>query len=92
MLVKDKTTQNAYVHMTVKSGSTNDPPNFFGCSHLLEHLLLSSVPCECDKPFTSFILKEGGNYSGSTEYSLTNFSYNVSRSALKESLNQFEIE
>lgn len=90
MLVSDKSAQISAVSIDVGVGSFNEPSNFPGLAHFLEHMLfMGSSKYPNTNEFNDFINKNGGMFNAYTSSENTNYHYSISSEGLEQSLDIF---
>lgn len=90
LLVSDKRAQISAVSIDVGVGSFNEPSNFPGLAHFLEHMLfMGSSKYPNTNEFNDFINKNGGSFNAYTSSENTNYHYSISSEGLEESLDIF---
>lgn len=78
------------VHVLIKSGSFNDDQNFYGCAHLMEHILTSDIRrCPEGQSFSRFIRSHSGCESCITEHLFTNFAFEINQESFEPALKLF---
>lgn len=89
-MVSDPETQKSSVVLTVKSGSLNDPREFQGLSHFLEHMLfLGSQKFPKSGYYREKIIENGGSTNAHTELDRTVYHHTIKNEAFEESLDIF---
>ena len=78
------------VVILVETGSGNEPKEFHGIAHLLEHVIF--LGCEefpDQESFSQFISNNGGTDNGQTTLDYTLFTFNIENDHLSEALYRF---
>lgn len=90
ILVSDPKADKAAAAMNVAIGSGQDPDNFAGLAHFLEHMLfLGTEKYPQAGEYQSFISKHGGSHNAFTSYRDTNYFFEVDSDYLEPSLDRF---
>lgn len=90
LLIADPTTNRAAAALDVFVGSNNDPIEYPGLAHLLEHMLFLGTD-KFPKPgeYQDFISKNNGVYNAYTEPEHTNYFFGVNPLAFESALDRF---
>lgn len=90
VLVSDPKADKAAAAMNVAIGSGQDPKEFAGLAHFLEHMLfLGTEKYPEAGEYQSFISKHGGSHNAFTSYQDTNYFFEVDSNYLEPSLDRF---
>jgi insulysin len=76
--------------VVVKAGSWQDPKDFPGMAHFLEHLLFmgsKAYPIESD--YQEYILDRGGNFNAMTFHDRTLYAFSIQESGFEGALDRF---
>lgn len=80
----------AAVKLTIKVGSSDDPPHAMGLAHFLEHILfMGSTKYPVENSFTDFLSANGGHDNAMTGYENTSFFFDVAGKVLEDALDMF---
>lgn len=89
-LISDPKADKSAAALTVKVGSWDEPKEYPGIAHFLEHMLFlgtKKYPKESDQD--SFITENGGTANAFTASSYTSYMFSVNNSAFEEGLDRF---
>jgi insulysin len=90
LLVSDPSADKAGASLDVKVGSRQDPSNYQGLAHFLEHMLfLGTSKYPRAGEYQEFITANGGNHNAFTSFENTNYFFDVSADALEPALDRF---
>ncbi|MDX1320735.1 MAG: insulinase family protein, partial [Oceanospirillum sp.] len=90
ILVSDPKADKAAAAMNVAIGSGQDPKEFAGLAHFLEHMLfLGTEKYPEAGEYQSFISKHGGSHNAFTSYKDTNYFFEVDNHYLEPTLDRF---
>ncbi|MDX1396941.1 MAG: insulinase family protein [Oceanospirillum sp.] len=90
ILVSDPKADKAAAAMNVAIGSGQDPEEFAGLAHFLEHMLfLGTEKYPEAGEYQSFISKHGGSHNAFTSYKDTNYFFEVDNRYLEPTLDRF---
>ncbi len=90
MLVSDPTTDKASAAMDVYVGSADDPSDFLGLAHFLEHMLfLGTKKYPTPDEYQKFISEHGGAHNAMTSLEHTNYFFDIQAGFLEEALDRF---
>ncbi len=90
LLISDPTTEKAAAALDVHVGSGQDPDNYEGLAHFLEHMLfLGTAKFPQAGEYQSFISQHGGSHNAYTAYENTNYFFDVQPEYLKPALDRF---
>src|SRR5262245_56274533 len=64
LLISDPQVKKSGVSLTVRNGSLNDPQEFQGLAHLLEHAIFKGSANYPGSSFLTFVTEHGGNWNG----------------------------
>jgi len=90
MLVSDPSIEKSAVALSVAVGSLQEPKEFGGLAHYLEHMLFlgtTSYPTVGD--YSEFVSRHGGTQNAYTELDHTNYMVTVNNGAYDEALSRF---
>lgn len=90
ILISDPEVEKSAVAISVMAGSWQDPDDFPGLAHFLEHMLFlgtSEYPDESD--FTRFLSEHGGETNAFTTVDFTSYMFSVNTSGFPEALKRF---
>lgn len=90
LIHKSDENENAAACLAVDVGSFEDPREFMGLAHFLEHLLF--MGCEKypeENSFDEFFGSNGGETNASTDNEMTKYEFEVSSNAFSEGLDRF---
>lgn len=90
MLVSDPSIETSAVALSVAVGSFQEPIEFAGLAHYLEHMLLlgtKSYPIAGD--YSEFVSRNGGSQNAYTQLDHTNYMLAVNNDAYDEALSRF---
>lgn len=80
----------AAAQLTVKVGTSNDPPTAMGLAHFLEHILfMGSEKYPGENSFNDFITANGGADNAMTSFEATTFFFKVGEKSFDEALDIF---
>lgn len=89
-IIKDNNINNCYVSCIVGVGSYNDPKEYSGLAHFLEHMLFLGSKKYPEESYFDNIIKLNGGYSNAyTTLFETNYYYMVNSHFLEQSLDIF---
>ena len=90
LLISDPTTDRAAASLDVYVGSNNDPDEFPGLAHFLEHMLFLGTDRFPEAgEYQQYISTQGGNHNAFTAPEHTNYFFNVDPNGLKGALDRF---
>lgn len=90
LLISDSVAGRANAFFFVGSGSARDPPNKYGLSHFLEHVLfLGNKKYPKEDQFRQFVRTNGGSTNAHTELDLTYYHFEINQEKLLNGLDQF---
>jgi insulysin len=90
VLINDKFLDKSYVTVSVNTGHCNNPKDFGGLAHFLEHVLFLGSNKYPDVNYFFNKINEYGGYSNAhTELQITNYYFNVYDNALDEIIDIF---
>jgi insulysin len=90
--IQDETDDSAHISMAIKAGSLDDPPDYMGLAHFLEHMLFLGSEKFKDKGESYFeeVVKSSGGYSNAyTSLYETVYFFNVLNTNLEKPLEIF---
>ncbi len=89
-LVSDPGADKAAASLVVHAGSLDDPEDFPGMAHFLEHMLFLGTRKYPDpEAYKSFISGHGGHDNAYTGAEYTNYHFDIAPEALPEALDRF---
>ena len=90
LLISDPTTDKAAVSMDVFVGTNNDPRDYPGLAHLLEHMLFLGTDKYPEAgEYQQFISDQGGSHNAFTAPEHTNYFFSLNPKALEPALDRF---
>ncbi|MFO7551829.1 MAG: insulinase family protein [Haliea sp.] len=90
LLVSDPAAQTSSAALSVGVGMLQDPPEYQGMAHYLEHMvLLASEDYPEPDGFMSFISQHGGVHNAYTWLDVTNYMFEIPNAHFTEALNRF---
>lgn len=90
MLVSDPETDKAAASVDVYVGSANDPEEFPGLAHFLEHMLFLGTSKYPDADaYQKFISEHGGGHNAFTSAEHTNYYFDINADHLEAALDRF---
>ena len=90
ILINDTTLDKSYVTVSINSGCINDPIEYQGLSHFLEHLLfMGSKKYPDSSYFMNIINKHGGYTNAFTELEYTVYFFNIFNEGLNDIIDIF---
>ncbi len=90
LVISDKEAQRSAVSVDVKVGSSQDPKNYQGLAHFLEHMLfLGTDKYPNPDEFMEFIGKHGGSNNAYTAFDTTNYYFDINPKYLHSGLKRF---
>src|SRR5690606_35904292 len=90
LLISDPTTERAAAFLDVKVGSGQDPTEYEGLAHFLEHMLfLGTEKYPQAGEYQSFISQHGGSHNAYTAYENTNYFFDIQPEHLEPALDRF---
>jgi hypothetical protein len=89
-LIQDPRAKKASVGLDVAVGEANDPPEYLGLAHYLEHMVFISTSKYPElNGFDRFTADHNGSSNAFTDTYHTNYFFDVNGSALEEGLDRF---
>lgn len=89
-LVSDPHTDKSGATMTVKVGTWEDPPEYPGTAHFLEHMLfLGTKKYPKESEYQRFVSENGGATNAFTTHTQTSYIFAINNSAFEEALDRF---
>lgn len=86
LLVKDTKTDKSSAAFCVNIGSLNDPENFQGLAHFLEHMVfMGTKPYPGENEYNDFLSKNSGYSNAYTEFNKTTYYFESSNEAFVDS-------
>jgi insulysin len=90
LLISDPNSDKASAALDVYVGSANDPKEFLGLAHFLEHMLfLGTKKYPTPDEYQKFISDHGGSHNAFTSLEHTNYFFDIQNSFLEEALDRF---
>lgn len=90
VVVSDKDTNSAGATLVVGTGSFDNPKEFKGLAHFLEHMLfLGTKKFPVPDEFQKFIQEHGGTHNATTEDEQTSYYFTIEADALPKALDRF---
>ena len=90
VLVSDPTIEKSAAALSVGVGSFQEPQDFGGLAHYLEHMLFLGTQSYPDvNEYSEFVSRNGGTQNAYTELDHTNYMVAVNNSAFDEALQRF---
>ena len=90
LLISDKGADKAAASLDVNVGSRQDPDNYQGLAHFLEHMLfLGTEKYPEAGAYQAFITANGGSHNAFTSFEDTNYFFDISADSLAPALDQF---
>ncbi len=90
LLISDPTTDKAAASMDVYTGTNNDPDEFPGLAHFLEHMLFLGTDKFPDAgDYQQFISNQAGSHNAFTAPEHTNYFFSLNPKALSPALDRF---
>lgn len=90
LLVSDPGADKAGASLDVHVGSRQDPKDYQGLAHFLEHMLfLGTEKYPNAGDYQAFISANGGQHNAFTSFEHTNYFFDISAGALEPALDQF---
>lgn len=90
LLISDPRIDKSAAALTVKTGSWEDPAEYPGIAHFLEHMLfLGNKKYPNENDFSRFISENGGQFNAFTANDFTGYIFTVNNSSLPSALDQF---
>ena len=90
MLISDKDADKAAASLDIHVGSSDDPKEYPGLAHFLEHMLfLGTAKYPEPDAYQKFISEHGGGHNAYTSLQNTNYFFDVNADYLEEALDRF---
>ncbi|AKH70326.1 secreted/periplasmic Zn-dependent peptidase, insulinase [Spongiibacter sp. IMCC21906] len=90
LLVSDPNTDKAGASLDVNVGSRQDPADYQGLAHFLEHMLfLGTAKYPRAGEYQEFIVAHGGSHNAFTSFEDTNYFFDISADSLAPALDRF---
>src|SRR5437879_568823 len=90
LLISNNKTERCAVSMDVGVGSFNDPPEYQGLAHFLEHMLfMGSEKYPSENEYSEFMTARGGGSNAFTGNSNTNYHFDILPEYLEEAIDIF---
>jgi insulysin len=90
VLISDAGADKAAASLDVNVGSRQDPQNYQGLAHFLEHMLfLGTEKYPVAGAYQEFITAHGGSHNAFTSFEHTNYFFDISADSLEPALDQF---
>ena len=89
-IISDPRSDKSSAALTVKTGSWEDPAEYPGIAHFLEHMLfLGNKKYPHESEFDRFISENGGQFNAFTANDFTGYVFTVNNTSLPEALDRF---
>jgi insulysin len=88
-LVSDPSLEESAASISVEAGTWDDPDEYEGMAHFVEHLLFlgtEAYPNESD--YSQFILERGGQYNAFTKHDRTSYGFSIHTDAFSGALDR----
>ena len=90
MLISDAGADKAAASLDVNVGSRQDPKDYQGLAHFLEHMLfLGTEKYPEAGAYQAYITAHGGSHNAFTSFEHTNYFFDISADSLEPALDQF---
>ena len=90
MLISDPSIQKSAAALSVGAGFMQDPKNFQGLAHYLEHMLFLGTKSYPDaSAYSDFIQQNGGTENAYTDSAHTNYMLSINNHEFDQALNRF---
>lgn len=90
VLISDAGADKAAASLDVNVGSRQDPQDYQGLAHFLEHMLFLGTEKYPDAgAYQAFITAHGGSHNAFTSFEHTNYFFDISADSLEPALDQF---
>lgn len=90
LLISDAAADKAAASLDVNVGSRQDPEDYQGLAHFLEHMLfLGTEKYPEAGAYQAFITAHGGSHNAFTSFEDTNYFFDISADSLEPALDQF---
>jgi secreted Zn-dependent insulinase-like peptidase len=90
LLISDPKTDKAAASLDVNTGSANDPEEFLGLAHFLEHMLfLGTQKYPNPDEYQKYISDHGGAHNAYTSLEHTNYFFDIQSGHFEEALDRF---
>lgn len=90
MLISDEDADKAAASLDIHVGSSDDPEDYPGLAHFLEHMLfLGTAKYPEPDAYQKFISEHGGGHNAYTSLQNTNYFFDVNADYLEEALDRF---
>jgi insulysin len=90
LLISDPNSDKASAALDVYVGSADDPKEFLGLAHFLEHMLfLGTKKYPTPDEYQKFISDHGGSHNAFTSLEHTNYFFDIQNGFLEEALDRF---
>ena len=90
LLISDPSSDKASAALDVYVGSADDPEDFLGLAHFLEHMLfLGTKKYPTPDEYQKFISDHGGSHNAFTSLEHTNYFFDIQSDFLEEALDRF---
>ena len=90
LLISDPSSDKASAALDVYVGSADDPKEFLGLAHFLEHMLfLGTKKYPTPDEYQKFISDHGGSHNAFTSLEHTNYFFDIQSDFLEEALDRF---
>ncbi len=90
LVISDPNTDQAAASLDVSVGHGDDPENFLGLAHFLEHMLfLGTTKFPQADEYQTYIDQHGGAHNAFTAYDRTNYYFNIDQQYLEPAIDRF---
>lgn len=90
LVISDPKADHAAASLDVKVGSSDDPKNFLGLAHFLEHMLfLGTEKFPKADEYQAFIDNHSGSHNAFTAYDRTNYYFSIDQQYLEPAIDRF---
>src|SRR3990170_6529908 len=90
LLIYDKDSEKSAVSLAVNSGNYDDPDEYYGLAHFLEHMLfMGTEKYKEEDYFSNFINKHGGSQNAYTAEEYTNYFFDIQSDYFEKALDIF---
>lgn len=89
-IISDPQVDKSSAALTIKTGSWEDPAEYPGIAHFLEHMLfLGNKKYPNETEYDQFMTEHGGQFNAFTSNDFTGYVFTIDNSALPEALDRF---